>query len=348
MIQTSRGVGHSLVIVILVGLLVASMALAVAVGVVRIPYLDSLRVIVGKLIPAIGKGAQAGPFEAIIWSIRMPRVLIAGLAGFALAVSGAAMQGLFKNPLASPGITGVSSGASLGAAIAILLGTQVINPWLVPAGGFIGALTAAVIVYALATQRGKTDGATLLLAGVAVSAFSSAVLSGLYQFTDDVVMREIIYWLMGNLTGKRWDHVATVGPIVLVGSVALMAFAAELNMLAAGEDDARAMGVNVERTKRWTLGLVAVVTGAAISVVGLIGFVGLIVPHTMRMIVGPDHKRLLPASGLLGATFLILCDLLARIIFAPVELQTGVVTAFFGVPFFLALLVRRRELVGWS
>jgi len=346
-IRTARGTGHAFVIALLLALLVASVVLGVTVGVVRLPYFGTMRVIAAKLIPWVGAGDAAGMHEAIVWTIRMPRVLIAGIAGFALAVSGAAMQGLFKNPLASPGITGVSSGASLGAAIAILLGYQVMSPWLVPAGGFAGALAAAAIVYALATERGKTDPATLLLAGVAVSAFSSAVLSGIYQFTDDVVMREIVYWLMGNLTGKRWEHVTTVGPIVLLGSAALMTLGTELNMLAAGEDDARAMGVDTERVKRRTLGLVAVVTGAAISVVGLIGFVGLIVPHAMRTIVGPDHRRLLPASGLLGASFLILCDVLARVLFAPIELQTGIVTAFFGVPFFLVLLVRRREMIGW-
>ena len=343
----SRRVGPGYVVAVLVALLAASVTLAVAVGVVRIPYLVTLRVIAAKLLPLGGEPAP-GTFEAIIWSVRMPRVLTAGLAGFALAVCGAAMQGLFRNPLASPGITGVSSGASLGAAIAIFLGLQLKSPWFVPAGGFAGALAAAAVVYLLSTQRGKTDPATLLLAGVAVSALASAVLSAIYQFSNDFVMREIVYWLMGNLSGRRWEHVVTIGPLVLAGGFGLMAFAAELNIMAAGEDDARAMGVSVERTKRWILALVAVVTGAAISVVGLIGFVGLIVPHTMRIIVGPDHRRLLPASGLLGASFLILCDVLARTLFAPVELQTGIVTAFFGVPFFLALLVRRRDLVGWS
>jgi len=340
-----RSVGAAALIT-LAALLVASAALAAAIGSVRLPYIETLWVIVAKSLRL--PVALDPTHEAIIWSVRLPRVAAAGLVGFGLAVSGAAMQGLFKNPLATPGITGLSSGASLGAALAIFWGWQFIHPWLVPLAAFAGALLAVVIVYALSTRSGKTDTATLLLAGLAVSAFFDAVLSAVYHFVDAGVLREIVYWLMGNLGGKSWQHVVTVTPLILLGSLGLYAFAPDLNALVTGEDQARSVGVAVQRTKRAVLALVSLVTGAAISVAGLIGFVGLIVPHTMRFIVGPDHRWLLPASGLAGAAFLILCDLIARAAFSPIELRTGIVTAFFGVPFFLGILIKRWESVRWD
>lgn len=327
-------------------LLAGAVTLAAAIGVVHLPFLETLWIIVAKSLHVSVE--SAGSHAAIVWSVRLPRVLTAGLVGFGLAVSGAAMQGLFKNPLASPGLAGLSSGASLGAAVAIFLGWQFVNTWLVPLTAFAGALLAVTVVYLLATRGGKTDIASLLLAGIAVSAFFSSVLSLLYHFVETGVLREIVYWLMGNLNGKRWDHVAVTAPLVLLGSAGLIGFASELNMLAGGEDEARSMGVSVERTKRLVLCLVSLITGAAISVSGLIGFVGLIVPHTIRLWIGPDHRWLLPASGLAGAAFLIVCDLIARTAFSPVEIRTGIVTAVFGVPFFLGLLLKRRDMVGWE
>lgn len=326
--------------------LVLAIIVATAVGVVRVPFHEVVGVI-GRRLFGINLFA-AGGSEAIIWSVRLPRVLVAGLVGFGLALSGAAMQGLFMNPLASPGIAGVSSGGSLGAVVAILLGWQAVSSWLVPLTAFAGALGATAVVYALATRSGRTDTASLLLAGVAVGAFCSAVIAIFYHFVPDGVLRQVAYWLMGNLGGKRWEHVTMIAPFVLGGSLGLALFAPELNILASGEDDARSLGVAVERTKRWVLVLVAMVAGSAISVSGLIGFVGLIVPHGVRLLIGPDHRWLLPASGLGGAAFLILCDLVARTAFSPVELQTGTVTALCGVPFFLSLLARRREFVRWE
>ena len=337
---------HRLVFAALLGALLAVGALAASIGTVGVPYLDTMRIIAAR---TLGLTVDLpSPAAEIVWGIRLPRVLVAGLVGAALSTSGAAMQGLFKNPLASPGLAGVSSGASLGAVVAMFLGWHFLHIWLVPAAAFAGALFAAAIVYLLATRGGRTDMATLLLAGIAVSAFFSAVIAILYHFVEDGLLRQIVYWLMGNLTGRRWDHVAAVVPFVTVGSVALWYFAGDLNALMAGEDEARSMGVPVERSKAGVLALVSLTTGAAISVSGMIGFVGLITPHIVRLLVGPDHRRLLPASALAGASFLILSDLIARTIFSPVELRTGIVTAIFGVPFFLYLLARRRNLVRWS
>lgn len=328
------------------GLLAAAVVVATAVGTVPVPYWDTARVVLAK---ALGLAWPVEPtHEAIVWSVRLPRVLAAGIIGFALAVCGAAMQGLFKNPLASPDIIGVSSGGALGAVVGIVVGGAMVHPWLVPAAAFAGALATLVIVYALATRDGRTDMASLLLAGVAVSSFAGAAIALVYHFVDDGVLRQIVYWLMGNLAGKRWEHLSVMAPLVAVGSVGLWLHAWDLNLLLGGEDDARALGVPVERTKRWVMVLTALVTGAAVSVAGIIGFVGLIVPHMMRLLVGPDHRWLLPVSGLAGASFLILADLLARTAFSPVELRTGIVTALFGVPFFLYLLAQRRDMVRWT
>lgn len=334
------------VFVLLIVLLFCSVVLATAIGAVRIPYGEAARIVLTNMLGLEWQGDATS--EAIIWSVRLPRVLTAGLVGLALAVAGGAMQGLFKNPLASPDLLGVSTGGALGAVIGIFLGWAFIHPWLVPGAAFVGALVAVTVVYVLGTQGGRTDIATLLLAGIAVSAFGSAVISAMYHFVDDGVLRQIVYWLMGNLSGKRWEHVAVLAPFVLLGSGGLWMFSSELNVLMGGEDDARAMGVSVERTKRWILALVSLTTGVAVSITGIIGFVGLMVPHMLRLVVGPNHRVLLPASGLAGASFLIIADLIARTAFSPTELRTGIVTAVFGAPFFLYLLLKRRELVRWS
>ncbi|MFS8543480.1 MAG: iron chelate uptake ABC transporter family permease subunit, partial [Limnochordales bacterium] len=330
----------------LAGLLAASVTAATAVGTVQLPYGVTARVIAAKALGLVG--AVDPTYEAIVWSVRLPRVLAAGVVGLALAVSGAAMQGIFKNPLASPDIIGVSSGGAVGAVIGIFLGWPQVNPWLVPGAAFAGGLVALLLVYALATRAGRTDLATLLLAGVAVSSLAGALIALLYHFVDDGVLRQIVYWLMGNLGGKTWEHLAVMTPMVAVGSFGLWVFSRDLNLLLGGEDDARSLGVPVERTKRWVMVLTALATGAAVSVAGVIGFVGLIVPHIMRLLIGPDHRWLIPASGLLGASFLILADLVARTAFSPVELRTGIVTALCGVPFFLYLLAKRRDMVRWS
>ncbi len=335
-----------LVFVVLGLSLLAATALAASIGTVGVAYFDTVRIIAVRALRLPVE--LPSPQAQIVWNVRLPRIVVAGLVGAALSTSGAAMQGLFKNPLASPGLAGVSSGASLGAVVAMFLGWHFLHIWLVPAAAFAGALFAAAIVYVLATRGGRTDMATLLLAGIAVSAFFSAVIAILYHFVEDGLLRQIVYWLMGHLTGRRWDHVAAVLPFVIAGCAALWYFAGDLNALMSGEDEARSMGVPVERTKAAVLALVSLTTGAAISVSGMIGFVGLITPHIVRLLVGPDHRRLLPASALAGASFLILSDLIARTIFSPVELRTGIVTAIFGVPFFLYLLARRRNLVRWS
>lgn len=334
------------VVAALIIALIASVVAATAIGVVSLPYEETARILAHHLFGIAYEGSAAN--DTIIWSVRFPRVVAAGLVGFALGLSGAVMQGLFRNPMASPGIVGVSSGASAGAVVAIFLGWQSANPWSVPVSAFVGALFSLMIIFTLATQRGRTDTATLLLAGLALSALFDGAISLLYHFVDDGVVRQIVYWLMGNLSGKRWEHVALMAPFILFGSIALWAHARDLNIMLSGDDEARSLGVPVEKMKRRLLILIALVTGAATSVAGMIGFVGLIVPHMLRYLTGPDHRWLLPASGLGGAILLILADLIARTAFSPIEIRPGIVTAFLGVPFFLYLLVKRRELVRWT
>jgi iron complex transport system permease protein len=281
-----------------------------------------------------------GELRTIVVTLRMPRVLVGAIVGFALGVAGAVMQGFFRNPMADPAIIGVSSGAAVGAVAVIAL------PVTVPLAGitgaaFVGALTAAFAVYAIATKHGRTGVARLLLAGIAIQTFLGAVTSYLvYSSGDD--LRTAVFWLMGNLTHRGWDHVVVALPVVLLGSLELARRAPELNVMSLGEDGATSLGVDVERTKRRLIAVSSLVTAAAVAVSGVIGFVGLIVPHVVRLGLGPDHRIVVPASGVVGAVFLVLADAVARSVLGGAELPVGIVTAFVGVPFFLWLL-RRRE-----
>jgi iron complex transport system permease protein len=281
--------------------------------------------------------AVSGNTQFIVGQLRLPRIALGATVGFALAAAGTVMQGFFRNPMADPSIIGVSSGASVGAVAAIAF------PAVVPLGlrpaAFATALIAAFGVYAVATENGRTPVATLLLAGVAVQTFLGAVTSYLLLMSGES-LREAMYWLMGNLNAATWAEVELALPPALLAVVVLWAYARDLNVLLLGEEDARTLGVSVERTKRLLLALASVVTAAAVAVAGVIGFVGLIVPHAMRLLVGPDHRILLPASALAGASFLVVADTVARA--GAAELPVGIVTAAVGAPFFLYLL-RDRE-----
>ncbi|WP_049923257.1 vitamin B12 ABC transporter permease BtuC [Halopiger djelfimassiliensis] len=276
--------------------------------------------------------------QAIVADIRLPRIALAATVGFALAAAGTVMQGFFRNPLADPSIIGVSSGAAAGAVAAIAF------PALVPFGSlqlsaFVGALATAFLVYAIATEGGRTPVATLLLAGVAVQAFLGAMISYMLVHSGDS-LREAVFWLMGHLNDSQWSDVRFALPIALGGVLVLCAFTRDLNVLLLGEEDAHHLGVEVERTKLLLLALASVVTAAGVAVAGVIGFVGLVVPHIMRLVVGPDHRILLPTSAIAGASFLVVTDTIARI--GPAVVPVGIVTAAFGAPFFLFLLVRRE------
>ena len=273
----------------------------------------------------------------IVHRVRLPRIALGAVVGFALALAGAVMQGFFRNPMADPSIIGVSTGAAVGAVAFIVLPLSV--PFGLLAFAFVGALVSAFGVYLVATEGGRTPVATLLLAGVAVQAFLGAVISYLLLQAGDGLERAV-YWLMGHLQRSTWGRVQVALPVVVVLFVVLLAHARELNVLLLGEEDAHTMGIEVERTKLVLLSAASVVTAAAVAVSGVIGFVGLIVPHMMRLVVGPDHRVLLPTSALAGAVFLVATDTVARM--GPAEMPVGIITAALGAPFFLYLLTNRE------
>ncbi|MFP4591108.1 MAG: vitamin B12 ABC transporter permease BtuC [Halobacteriales archaeon] len=275
--------------------------------------------------------------ERIVVGIRLPRVALAAAVGFALATAGTVMQGFFRNPLADPAIIGVSAGAAAAAVAAITV------PALLPLGlrpaAFVGGLVAAGAVYLIATEDGRTPVATLLLAGIAVQAFLGAVISYLVLHSGDS-MHEAVYWLMGHLHRYSWGDVAFIAPLSALFFAVLYVYARDLNVLLLGEEEAHNLGVAVERTKRVLLAVSSLVTAAAVAVAGVIGFVGLVVPHMLRLVVGPDHRILLPTAAIGGATFLVAADTIARA--GPAEVPVGIVTAAVGAPFFLYLLTARE------
>ena len=313
-------------------------AVGVTVGSISLPLVGTVPVPVptATFATPFARGVS-DPVSTIVVGIRLPRIVLAAIVGCGLAAAGTVMQGLFRNPLAEPSIIGVSTGAAVGAVAAISV------PALVPLSlqpmAFLTALVTAFGVYAVATRGGRTPIATLLLAGIAVQAFLGAVISYLLLHSGDS-LESAVYWLMGHLHASSWSDVWVTLPIVLVGTVVLLAYARDLNVLVLGETDATHLGVEVERTKRILLAVATLVTAAGVAVAGVIGFVGLIVPHVVRLVVGPDHRVLLPASAIAGAAFLVAADTVARA--GPVSVPVGIVTAAAGAPFFLYLL-RTRE-----
>jgi iron complex transport system permease protein len=288
----------------------------------------------------------------IVEQIRLPRVFLGMLVGAALAVSGAIMQGMFRNPLADPGLAGVSAGAGLGAAVVIVLGGSIALPFMafagflaLPAVAFLGSLLTTASLYAVSTRNGRTSVATMLLAGIAFGALAMAATGCLIYMANDNQIRDLSFWQLGSLAGATWLKVTTLGTIIALSFLALPFMARGLNGLSMGEAVAGHMGIDVETLKKSGIVIVSVITGGAVSMSGGIGFVGIVVPHVLRLAIGPDHRYLLPGCALLGAALLVLADALARIIVAPAELPIGIITALFGAPFFLWLLLKRRAVL---
>lgn len=331
----------------LTAVLAVSAVAGVAVGSTSVPAGVVVRVLLAHTLPEgwVDIGDIPGPQQAVVWLIRAPRVMVAALVGGGLAVAGAQMQGLFKNPLASPDIVGTSAGAALGAVLALATGLAMRSLVYLPLCSFVGAFVALFGVYFITTRHGRTPVATLLLAGIALSSLFGAATSFLITvvWVRWEVAQEILFWLMGGLDSRTWAHFLIALPCVLLGVGLSLMYSRELDLLLAGEETAGSLGVEVEQVKRAVLVSTALLTGAAVAVSGVIGFVGLIVPHAVRLATGPAHRRLLPASALAGAAFLILADLVARTLLRPEEIRLGIVTATCGAPFFLYLLLRRRE-----
>jgi iron complex transport system permease protein len=281
----------------------------------------------------------------IIVLLRLPRVVAALLVGSSLGVCGAVMQGLFRNPMASPEILGVSAGGSLGAVIGLSSGIFGQSLLALPLLTVAGALLSAILIYILSSSRGTTSLLYIVIAGMAISALFNGITSGLLLIAKEHEVSKYIFWTMGGLEGRSWQNVILSAPVLVPGIVALSLFARELNLFTLGEEGATALGMNVETTKRILLVIAAVVTGVAISVSGPIGFIGLLVPHFFRLVVGADHRALLPASALGGAVFLAICDLLGRAIAPPFELRVGIITSILGGPYLLSLIVRAQRQV---
>jgi iron complex transport system permease protein len=326
-------------------LLIIAGLLGIAIGSTEIPIEVVGRVLVSKLLPTAWGTPDNDSQAVVIWLIRTPRVLVAALVGAALAIAGTQMQGLFQNPLASPDLLGSSSGGALGAVIALATGLATHSVYYIPLFASIGAWLALVIVYLLARQRGQTPVTTLLLAGVALNALLGAMTALIITLSSvpAEMSREIIFWLIGGLDSRTWTHVWIILPFVLSGGLMALFYTRDLDILLLGEETAYSLGVEVAQVTRVILISTALLTGAAVAVSGVVGFVGLIIPHIVRLLIGPKHRSLIPASALLGATFLILADLLARIIHRPEEVRLGILTAVFGAPFFLYLLLRQHR-----
>jgi len=309
-----------------------------------------------RLWPVLGqllRGEEIAARDAIIlFDIRLPRLALGILVGAALAVSGAVMQGLFRNPLADPGLVGVGAGAGLGAIGAIVLGAMLplalrdaLGYYLVPVAAFLGGWLTTILLYRMSTHRGRTSVAVMLLGGIAIAALAGALSGILIYMANDAELRDLTFWGLGSLAGATWDKVALGGALIVLALVATPFLARALNGLALGEGPAAHLGVPVQKMKNAAILTVAAATGAAVAVSGGIGFIGIVVPHLLRLMIGPDHRWLLPNAALLGASLLILADMIARSVVAPAELPIGIVTATLGGPFFLWILMRNRSLL---
>ncbi len=328
---------------LLTGALAASFLAAVALGAVSLPVNQVLQVLMrpGADVRTLEPGLRR--IYSIIWHIRFPRAVSAVLAGSSLALSGAVIQGLFRNPLASPDVLGISAGSSLGAVLAIVTGFSVMHPLSIPLSAFAGAVITAVFVYMIASRPGGTHLLYLVLAGLAVSSLLNGIVSSVLVFAEEYALAQFIFWTMGGLEGASWQRVLPPAPFILVLSALLIFLAHPLNLLSLGEEQAHSLGVPVKRLKVLMLLCASALTAMAVAVAGPIAFIGLMVPHLVRLLAGPNHLRLLPLTVLTGAVFLLVCDIIARTIIAPFEIKTGIVTALVGGPYFIFLILRHRR-----
>ncbi len=334
---------YFLVMTLLLVAIIGAGCFSLAKGQFDMPFVNILASIGRELGLNIFPEANVTPNqEAVLWHIRFPRTIVGLMVGAGLAVSGAVMQGLFSNPLADPGIIGVSGGASVGAVVAIAFGLDQLSIFSMPLCAFIGSLAAVVLTVSLALRRGKIPVMTLLMSGVVVGMLLAAVTSALLTAVDQNRMQQYLFWTVGSLDYRRWEHVLIgVGPI-LIGSGIMVLLARHLNVLVLGETEARSLGMPVNFYRMLFLSLAALVTATGVCISGNIGFIGLVVPHLLRLIVGPDHRRLLPACLLAGGAFLVLCDSLGRVIISHTEIRVGIMTALIGTPYFLYLLRKSR------
>ena len=337
-VTTRLAVGSSVLVLVIL----AAALISLSLGPVEIPASHVASIVLSFLglnFTDFGRTEQL-----VIEQIRLPRIIVGASVGAALGVAGATMQGLFRNPMADPGIIGVSAGGAVGAVVAIATGMTGLFFLALPAFAFLGAMSASFLVYGIAAVGGRFSMATLLLAGVAVNAFLGAVVSAIIIIIpDNEALREILFWLAGGLDSRSWEHVRISTPLILGAAAVIVLMARDLNLLMLGDDEARSMGVRVGLARPLLLAAAALATGAAVAVSGTIAFVGLVTPHVLRLVLGPDHRVLVPMSAAGGAVFVIVADTLARTIVQPAEFRVGILTAFVGAPFFIFLLIKNKR-----
>jgi iron complex transport system permease protein len=339
-----------IIVILLTLTLILTITFAITVGPMQISPLDAYKIII-KNIPFIGdlvRGGSSSIEEVIILQVRLPRILAAAIVGIALAVSGVVLQGLLRNPMADPYVIGISSGASLGASFVIAFGIGFSFFGLlysIPLVAFVTALGTVLLVYTISRTGQGVPMLTLLLVGIAVNSFLLAI-EAIIRLLSGEAIHAIMAWILGSLTTSNWNYLIMVLPFIIIGITVTYVFARDLNIILLGEEQAHHLGVNTERLKRIMLASVSLMTAAAVSISGIIGFIGLIIPHMARILVGPDHRILIPASALAGAIVLILCDTVARTIISPAELPVGIITSLLGCPFFVYLLRRKSSVIS--
>jgi iron complex transport system permease protein len=346
--RTSR---WKLIVILLILALIVTVIVSLNVGYAQIPFPDILSIL-GKQIPFLNgiiNSSMISPQNAaIVLQIRLPRILAGVLVGAALAAAGVLYQGVFKNPMADSYVLGVSAGAAVGASLSILsgIGFVFLGLRLVQVAAFLGALSAMFLVYNISRVGSRVPVATLLLCGIAVNFFLFAVV-GLLEVIASDELHSIVFWLVGGFSNVLWRDIWAILPFILIGITTAYFYARDLNLIAMGEETAHHLGVNVEKSKQVLLVLASLTTAAAVSICGLVGFVGLMIPHLTRLIIGPDHRILLPTSTIIGAIFLVICDDLARVVATPfastLELPVGIITMLFGAPFFIILFKKKKQ-----
>lgn len=329
--------------------LILAAGFSTGLGAVNIP-LKEVFLILGKKMGFFSGISVSAQHEAVLHIVRIPRVLLGLLVGAALGISGTAIQGIFRNPLAEPGLIGISAGASLMAVVIIVLEmalfaglSNLLGYYMLAFGAFAGAGIAALLVYQISRTEGKSNVATMLLAGIAINALAGALTGLITYMADDQQLRNITFWMLGSLAGATWETIFAVMPFILIPILVLPHMGKALNAFSLGETQANQLGLRINVIKRNVVILATMAVGASVAVSGIIGFVGLLIPHTIRLMIGVDNKHVLPASALLGALMLTLADMLCRTIIAPIELPIGVITALLGTPLFLYILIKDKK-----
>ena len=339
-----------LTVFLLFFILILVIILSVAIGPMQISPLNVYSILT-KNIPILGDMVQSNASSVeteVILQVRLPRVFAAAIVGIALTCAGVVLQGLLRNPMADPYILGISAGASLGASVAIAFGFGISflgYLYSIPLMAFIGALGTILVVYSISSRAGGLSMLTLLLIGIAANSFLSAIVA-LVKLISSEALHGIVYWILGSLQVSGWNHVVMVSPLILIGAAVIYVYARDLNLISLGESQAKHLGVDAESLNKKMLICASLITAAAVSISGIIGFIGLIIPHITRLLVGPDHRILIPSSALLGAIVLIVCDTVSRTVMSPAEIPVGIITALLGCPFFVYLLLKKRSSFG--